>query len=311
MTDAVEEQSISRVSWLLLAVATLTLAAALAFALTRSDLSADAGGAQGTGTAAGPAGQPADLSALEAAVEAGPDDVQAWVALGEARFVAGNFQAAADAFRRATVLAPAVAAHHSSLGEALVRASRVESIPAPALAAFRRAIALDRRDPRARYFLAVKRDLDGDHAGAIADWLALLADTPRGAPWELSLRQTIQQVAERNNIDVAARLAAVRQPEGAGAAGGMAGPSPADAEAIAALPQREQERMIAQMLARLETSLRQNPQQPDRWIMLIRSRMMLGEGDRALDALRAAIAANPDQAARIRHEAQRLGVPGA
>lgn len=311
MTDAVEEQSISRVSWLLLAVATLTLAAALAFALTRSDLSADAGGAQGADTAAGPAGQPADLSALEAAVEAGPDDVQAWVALGEARFVAGNFQAAADAFRRATVLAPAVAAHHSSLGEALVRASRVESIPAPALAAFRRAIALDRRDPRARYFLAVKRDLDGDHAGAIADWLALLADTPRGAPWELSLRQIIQQVAERNNIDVAARLAAVRQPEGAGAAGGMAGPSPADAEAIAALPQREQERMIAQMLARLETSLRQNPQQPDRWIMLIRSRMMLGEGDRALDALRAAIAANPDQAARIRQEAQRLGVPGA
>jgi cytochrome c-type biogenesis protein CcmH len=286
-----------------LALATLVLAAALGFALTRSDLSGGAApDAAASGAAAG------DLAALEQAVEETPDDAAAWAALGEARFAREDFQGAADAFRRASTLAPAVAMHHSALGEALVMASRVEPLPDPALAAFRRAVELDPRDPRARYFLAVKRDLDGDHQGAITDWLALLADTPRGAPWEASLRQTIEQVARNNNIDVAARLAAVEQPEAM--PGAARGPSRADVEAAAALPRAQQEQMIAQMLTQLEQSLRQNPRQPDRWIMLMRSRMTLGEGERALEALRAAMTANPEDAARLRRAAQQMGVPG-
>lgn len=310
MPDPVEQPREPRTNWWMLGGATLALAAALGFALTRSDLS---GGATAVPAAAAPGG---DLAALEATVRESPDNAAAWVALGEARFTAENYQGAADAFRRATVLAPAVAVHWSALGEAEVLASRVEPLPETALAAFRRALQLDARDPRARYFLAVKRDLDGDHAGAITDWLALLADTPQGAPWEQSLRQTIEQVARINDIDVTARLAAVRQPEVAAqdlpvAARAIPGPTREQMQDAAALPKGQQDQMIAQMLGQLESRLRQNPRQPDRWIMLMRSRMTLGEGERALDALRAAIAANPEQAARLRREAQLLGVPGA
>jgi cytochrome c-type biogenesis protein CcmH len=310
-TEAAPEQTTSRTSWWLLGGATLALAGALGFALTRSDLSG--GPSEVSATAGAPIG---DITALEAAVRDTPDNATAWAALGEARFAAENYRGAADAFRRATTLAPAVALHWSALGEALVLASRVEPLPEPALAAFRRAIGLDARDPRARYFLAVKRDLDGDHAGAVNDWLALLADTPRGAPWEASVRQTIEQVARINNIDVTARLAAVRQPEVAAqdlpvAARAIPGPTRQQMEAAGSMPKGQQDQMIAQMLGQLEERLRQNPRQPDRWIMLMRSRMTLGEGERALDALRAAIAANPDDAARLRREAQLLGVPGA
>jgi cytochrome c-type biogenesis protein CcmH len=309
--DPVAVTATSRTNWWLLGGATLALAAALGFALTRSDLSG--GPVDPVATAGAPLG---DLATLEAAVRESPENAAAWSALGEARFAAENYQGAADAFRRATTLAPAVAMHWSALGEAEVLASRVEPLPETALAAFRRAIGLDARDPRARYFLAVKRDLDGDHAGAVTDWLALLADTPRGAPWEASLRQTIEQIARINNIDVAARLAAIRQPEVAAqelpvAARAIPGPSRADMEAAAALPKGQQDQMIAQMLAQLEARLRADPRQPDRWIMLMRSRMTLGEGERALVALRAAIAANPEQAARLRREARLLGVPGA
>ena len=311
MTDTAPEPTVSektsRTSWFLLGGATLALAAALGFALTRSDLSGEgAESVTAAGAAAGATG--ADLAALERSVAETPDSAPAWAALGEARFAAENFAGAAEAFRRAATLAPAVAMHHSALGEALVLGSRVEPLPAPALAAFRRAIELDPDDPRARYFLAVKRDLDGDHAGAIDDWLALLADTPRGAPWEASLRQTIEQVARINEIDIAARLAAVRQPAGPG---GAPLPSPGDAEAVAALPREQQEQMIAQMVGQLEARLRLNPAQPDRWIMLMRSRMAMGEEERALEALRAAIGANPEEAGRLRRAAQDLGVPGA
>ncbi|MFX7549094.1 hypothetical protein ABTJ50_22380, partial [Acinetobacter baumannii] len=77
------------------------------------------------------------------------------------------------------------------------------------LNAFRRAVAIDPKDPRARYFLAVARDLKGEHRGAIDDWLALLKDTPPGAPWEADLRRTIEQVGKINHIDVAQQLSAI------------------------------------------------------------------------------------------------------
>ena len=67
-------------------------------------------------------------------------------------------------------------------------------MPPAALEAFRKAAALDPKDPRARYFLAVEKDLAGDHEGALTAWLALLAETPPGAPWEADLERTIEQV---------------------------------------------------------------------------------------------------------------------
>src|SRR3546814_10904696 len=85
-------------------------------------------------------------------------------------------------------------------------------MPAAASEAFDKAIALDAKDPRARYFLAVRKDIGGDHRGAIDDWFALLADTPRGAPWEADLRRTIEQVGAIHKIEVAGRPDAARQP---------------------------------------------------------------------------------------------------
>src|SRR3546814_15157019 len=89
-------------------------------------------------------------------------------------------------------------------------ASDSEPMPAAASEAFDKAIALDANDPRARYFLAVRKDIGGDHRGAIDDWFALLSDTPRGAPWEADLRRTIEQVGAIHKIEVEDRPAATR-----------------------------------------------------------------------------------------------------
>ena len=258
------------------------------------------------------------LAVLEARLEEDPRDVSAWQELGFIRFERGNFAAAAEAYREATKLDPDGAVLWSALGEALVMDSKRDPLPPEALAAFRKAVELDPADPRARYFLAVKRDLDGDHEGALGEWLDLLEDTPPGAPWESDLARTIEQVATINKIDVADRLERVQSarsvqapaaPAGPFAAtDGIPGPSAAQVAAASSIPPGEQRQMAEGMVASLESKLAANPDNVDGWIMLMRSRMTLGQPDRARKALDDALAANPGAAPRLRAQAQALGI---
>ncbi|MEQ1508813.1 MAG: tetratricopeptide repeat protein [Sphingopyxis sp.] len=307
------EETAGNGRWLLLGLGCVALIGALGFALSRS-----AGQSDDTAAAAPAAPVGAGIAALEARTVAEPENGEAWANLAQARFDSEDYAGAVAAYRKATSLSPAVAGLWSGLGEALVMAApRVgPPIPADAMAAFERAVGLDADDPRARYFIAAKRDVDGDHAGAITAWLALLADTPQGAPWEADLRRTIQQVGERNNIDVASRLAAVRQPQLTAeqlpvAARAIPGPTRGQMQQAAALPKGQQDMMVQGMVDSLQAKLDANPAQPDRWIMLMRSRMTLGQSAQAGEALRRAVAANPGQEARLRAQARMLGVPGA
>lgn len=295
----------------ILIAAFVLLAAAIGYAIWRD--SAPAGADPAALSGAAPSDQ---LAALEARTKSEPNSAEAWTALGAAQFDLGDFAAAAAAYEKATALSPESAGLWSALGEARVMGSDSDPMPAAALAAFDKAIALDAKDPRARYFLAVKKDIGGDHQGAINDWFALLADTPQGAPWEADLRRTIEQVGAIHKIDVASRLAST-QPrpltadEMPVAARGIPGPSRADMEAASQLPKGQQDQMIQGMVDALEAKLKTNPADVDRWIMLMRSRMTLGETAKAAQALKDGIAANPAAAGRLKAQAQLLGVPGA
>ena len=180
-------------------------------------------------------------------------------------------------------------------------------MPALALEAFRKAAQLDPTNPRARYFLAVKKDLDGDHQGAIADWLALLKDTPPGAPWLADLTRTIEQVGKINKIPVTARIAAVA-PKAPAATAAIPGPDKAALAQATGIPPSQQREMAEGMVASLEAKLKANPGNLDGWAMLIRSRVVLDQRDKAAQALKDAIAANPAQAAALRQQAAMVGV---
>ena len=253
---------------------------------------------------------PQSLEALEQKANASPKDAAAWQALGLAYFEQELFDDAVRAYAKAAAIDPARAILWSALGEARVMASRTDPMPAEAAANFARAVSLDPKDPRARYFLAVKKDIGGDHAGAIADWLALLAETPADAPWRPDLVRTIEQVGKINRIDVAAKLAAVetKTPPQPVAARAIPGPSAADLSAAASIPPREQNRMAEEMVTRLEQRLAGKPDNIDGWIMLMRSRMTLGQPDKAAAALKSALAANPAKAGLLRQQADILGV---
>lgn len=306
-----ETKGMSGMNRAILIAAFVLLASAIGYAVWRDS-------APATDPATGVAAlAPVDeIAALEARVRREPDSADAWTALGAARFDRADFSAAATAFEQAAALTPEAAGLWSALGEARVMASARDPMPPAALQAFEKAIAIDASDPRARYFLAVQKDLTGDHRGAIDDWFALLSDTPQGAPWEADLRRTIEQVGAIHKIEVADRLGAtqtrpLKPDEMPVAARAIPGPSRAEMQAASQLPQGQQDAMIAGMVDGLEAKLKADPGDVDRWIMLMRSRMTLGETAKAAKALQDAIAANPAAADRLKAQAQLLAVPGA
>lgn len=316
MTESVETSKLPKIALL---IAFVILVAAIGIGATRNSDEAESEAVGGAAKMSLPGGDNV-IASLEERTRKDPKDVEAWQLLGWSYFEAGRYQDAANAYTKATQLEPGRAVYWSSLGEALVMANETDPMPKAAKAAFDRAIALDPKDPRSRYFQAVARDLTGDHDGAIGDWLALLRDTPAEAPWEADLIRTIEQVGQINKIDVAGKIAAAKKnrsidlaslQSNSVAASPIPGPSQADMAAAAKLPPGQQEQMVASMVEGLESKLAQNPSNVDGWIMLMRSRMTLGESVKASSALKKAVAANPAAESKLRREASILGVPGA
>ena len=231
-----------------------------------------------------------------------------WRLVGWAYAEKGDWQRSAAAYRRATVLEPSNSENWSSLGEALQTAST--SADPEAADALEKAVAIDPSDPRARYFIAVQKDLRGDHHGALADWLALLEDTPAAAPWRSDLARTIEQAAARSNIDVRARIAAAAGTPAA--TGPIPGPTPDQLAAAASLPPAEQDAMAQAMVTRLAKRLAANPRDADGWIHLMRSQMVLKRPHAARQALVTGLAAFEGQVAtqgRLKSAAVQIGVP--
>ena len=301
---------LASMSSLALIAATLVAAAAVATAISRSsDRETETVAVHGSAKPDQPVGSVEEnIRQLEARLTREPNDPAGWRMLGWSYFETGDLMGSAAAYRRAAQIEPENAENWSSLGEALQTAST--DVSAEAAAAFERALKLDRTDPRARYFTAVQKDLQGHHDAAVVDWIALLRDTPAGAPWEADLRRTIMQVAEKHHIDVSGQMPAM--PQGVAATAGIPGPTPEQLAAASSIPPEQQSEMVKGMVERLANRLRQNPKDADGWMRLMRSRMVLGEIEAAREAHKAGLAAfEQDSAARARLDraARQLGIP--
>jgi cytochrome c-type biogenesis protein CcmH len=249
------------------------------------------------------------IAGLEARLRQDPDNPADWRMLGWSYFETGDLMRAAAAYRRAAEVEPEKAENWSSLGEALQTASA--EVSPEAAGAFERALRLDPKDPRARYFLGVQKDLKGQHEAAVSDWIALLEDTPAGAPWEADLRRTIQQVADKAKIDLTGRMP---QPGSSIATAAIPGPTREQMAAAASIPPGQQSEMVRGMVEGLAARLRQNPKDAPGWIRLMRARMVLGETDAARAAHHSALAAfagDSPTTAQLNQAARELGIPGA
>lgn len=235
------------------------------------------------------------VARVEAHLDKNPNDGRGWEVLAPVYLRLGRFDDAVKARERALRLNGETADRQSALGEALVAAAQ-GIVTADAAEAFARAIELDPKAPKPRFFLGLAAEQDGRPADAAKRWRALIAEAPADAPWIGFVREALARV------DPSASVA----PD-------APGPSAADVAAAAALSAEQRQQMVRGMVDRLATRLKQDGSDIDGWLRLMRAYMVLGERDKAATAAadaRRAHAGDTDKLRRIDNTARRLGLDG-
>ena len=213
------------------------------------------------------------IAQLETQMNQRPDNAEGWRMLGWSYLQTGRNADAAVAYGKAVALDPTNNEYISAQGESTVLAADGQVTPA-AEALFKRAVAVEPGDPRARYYLGVAKDQRGDADGAMNDWIARLkSGFPQGRPGPKR-----EQRAAAQNMN------------------------PGDRDA-----------MVQGMVDGLAAKLKQNPRDRAGWEQLIRARMVLGDtGQAAADYRtgRQALSGSAQDQQALRRTAAQLGVPG-
>jgi cytochrome c-type biogenesis protein CcmH len=245
---------------------------------------------------------------VEARLAQNPDDGRGWELLAPVYMRLGRFDDAVAARRNALALNGETAARHADLGESLAIAAN-GVVTAEAKTEFDRAVALDAKDPKARYFLGLAAEQDGNKEAAASIWRALLDDTPPGAPYVKLVREALARAtgtaapqASPSGDDVSNDLAAAAP-----------GPNAQDVAAAAQMSDEGRRDMIRGMVSRLADRLHRDGGDVDAWLRLVRAYAVLGERDKARDAAadaRRALADRPDGIRLIDDLVKGLGLEG-
>jgi len=225
------------------------------------------------------AAQPVDnlVAQVEAHLEKNPKDGRGWSVLAPVLVKLGRFDDAVRAYRNVITFNGDNAAHRADLGEAMAAAAG-GVVTAEAKAEFERAVALDAAEVKARFFLGLSAEQDGRTNEAAAIWQAMLKSAPADAPWRPLIEASLARV------------------------GGSAAPALSDDSIAAAKDMNETDRtaMIRGMVERLAGRLKQNGNDVEGWLRLVRAYMVLGERDKARQALADARQAVGNDAGRLK-----------
>jgi cytochrome c-type biogenesis protein CcmH len=225
-----------------------------------------------------------------------PNDGAGWEVIAPVYLRLGRFDDAVAARRKAIALNGDSPARESALGEALVAAAD-GVVTDEAKTAFQHAVASDAQDPKARYFLGLADEQDGNREAAAAKWRALLKDAPANAAWVGF---------------VGAALARLTNEPGASGSS-SAGDAVADATAVGAMTGAQRADMIHGMVQRLADRLRADGNDVEGWARLVRAYAVLGDRDKAKDAAadaRRALSDHPDDIKKIDALVKDLGLEG-
>lgn len=224
-------------------------------------------------------------------LEKNPTDGRGWNVLAPVLQRLGRFDEAVRAYRNSLTYNGESAERRADLGEALSAAAG-GVVTAEAKSEFERAHALDADDPKANYFLGLAAEQDGRKDDAASIWRALLAKAPADAPWRALVQTSLARV---------------------GGGGTMPALSDQTIAASKDMPEGDRNAMVRGMVERLATRLKQNGDDVDGWLRLVRAYLVMGERDKAMGAsvdARQAIASDAERLRQLNEGLKTLGLGG-
>lgn len=241
------------------------------------------------------------VAQVEAHLAKHPNEARGYEVLAPVYLRLGRFDDAVRAIRKVIALSGETADRQADLGEALTAAAN-GIVTDQAKTAFERALSIDSKQTKARFFMGVAAQQDGKLDEAATIWRGMLADAPANATWTAAVRQALAGIGK-----------AVPPAAGAIASAGAAMPGPSAGQVADAAKMSVQDRdvMIHSMVARLAGRLKQNGDDVDGWQRLLRAYMVLGERDKALAAAadaRKALAGNQDKLRQLNEMIEKLGL---
>jgi cytochrome c-type biogenesis protein CcmH len=236
--------------------------------------------------------QPLDnlVAQVEAHLEKNPTDGRGWNVLAPVLARLGRYDDAVRAYHNSITYNGDSAERRADLGEAIASAAG-GVVTAAAKAEFERAIALNADDAKASYFLGLAAEQDGRTTEAASIWRAMLAKAPPAAPWRPLVQAALARV------------------------GGSTVPALSDDAMAAAKDMNETDRgaMIRGMVERLASRLKQNGDDVEGWLRLVRAYMVMGDRDKAKGALteaRQAVANDAERLRQLNEGLKNLGLDG-
>ncbi|MGY4435844.1 cytochrome c-type biogenesis protein CcmH [Bradyrhizobium sp. F1.13.1] len=216
---------------------------------------------------------------VEQHLEKNPTDGRGWNVIAPVLERLGRFDDAVRAYRNSLTYNGESAERRSDLGEA-ISAAAGGVVTAEAKTEFERARALSADDPKANYFLGLAAEQDGRKDDAANIWRALLAKAPADAPWRPLVQSSLARVG----------------------GGGATMPALSDETLAASKDMKEGDRnaMVRGMVERLATRLKQNGDDVEGWLRLVRAYLVMGDRDKAVGASTDARQAVANDAARLR-----------
>lgn len=240
------------------------------------------------------------IAKAEAQLRLNPKDGMGWDVLAPIYLRQQRFGRAAEAYARALDLLGETPRRLSGLAEAQIAVDN-GIVSEKTRKLFQRLLQLQPRRAEARYWLAKAKEQDGRLREAAAAYRAMLASAPAKAPWRGMIAAQLHRVEGRLGLastagagSVAATAAGSGSSSGVGAATARGpstasrrerGPTAADIASAQRMSVADRLQMINRMVAGLAARLKSNGNDLPGWQKLVRAYAVLGQSQKAKNAL--------------------------
>ncbi|WP_117195434.1 c-type cytochrome biogenesis protein CcmI [Rhizobium terrae] len=209
-----------------------------------------------------------------------PNDGAGWDLLAPIYFRSMRLGDAEMAYRNAIRILGPNPVRLAGLGETLV-AENDGIVTENARLAFEEAAKLDPANPRSRFYVGLGHEQAGRAAEARAIFERIARESPADAPW----MDLVNQHIAKNGGTVAAPPASGT----ASAPNALGNPSREDMAAAENMSQGDRRAMIRGMVDSLAAKLKEDPNNLEGWLRLVRSYAVLGEKQKAAEALKSGL----------------------